>query len=927
MNHAGRFRLVWTPFLTKSGGAFRQAVGFVCPSSLGSGGEVSLWIGRKQYTSSLVELLSFPDQEGCYFLRIARPARPMRCRAVWRTAEGKTFRDTLLLEPARPVQVHTVFDFCWTTPLGTTADQGYDRKAMIQRLLDHFQTADKLTGDPRLVMKMPFYHLESALMDEELPVRIKERLVEYIGAGRVTWDLVPSLVDDELSDAESLCQLFYHARYLAESSRRPVPRTADISGMTAASASLGMAVTAAGGTMILMGGDEEALPLRVPPLFRWKLPDESMVLVHYLSSLETSLLPPVDWPWDHWLSIQRITDAKESGACQTLCEIEWIQRHFDFPRYRLGTMDDYADALIGRHGKKIPIVEGEFIEVREPVPTGDPRETAAERSRREDDTLADILRMLEGGFFRQFATSRQWADTSKVCRQLIESDGAGILDTGWHRFSTTRKARPTIPTGKHVLLFNALSWPRGGLVRLPESKLPAGPFALLDPTTKGVVHYERRRGYVEFIAPMVPACGYLALDIRETAGREQPGLFADWQERTLTLHTCDQSLMYNRVGGLARWHDRARSYQWCSDMAKHPLGSFLYERPDRQRLLEYARSVYRKCPPEWMDYLQGSKQKQPAEHGLAALGPARITSEVGPFSARITVEADGPARPTTGQPFSCRTSFTLYRGRPELYIHMALSSGPRDPGPEAGYAFFPFAGDEPCVLVNRILHTFQPSEYLAGRSNAARMFVHHGLRMEYTHAGINFFPLHTPMLGLGGPAAWRFDPAGSYKTGHVYAALMTTPPGLSPPTGKWSYDFVLQPTGNDQWDGGLARGGAELFRPLLASVVGDFKGHPGQSLLSVHPDKVHLLALQPATFAPGLMLRLWNSDVEPITARINLPVLRRGQELFGCDLLERPRRKIQVNKAGFANVKLGPQRMVTLLLAESRKRTMTEATD
>ena len=230
------------------------------------------------------------------------------------------------------------------------------------------------------------------------------------------------------------------------------------------------------------------------------------------------------------------------------------------------------------------------------------------------------------------------------------------------------------------------------------------------------------------------------------------------------------------------------------------------------------------------------------------------------------------------------------------------------------------------MLVNRVLHTFQPSEYLAGRSNAARMFVHHGLRVEYTHAGLNFFPLHTAMLGFDGPAAWRFDAKSNYKTGQVYATLLTTMPGRAAATGRWSYDFVLQPTGNDNWDGGLARGGAELFRPLLAAVVGEFKGRPSQSLLGIHPDRVQLTALQPATFAPGLMLRLWNSDVEPITARLSLPALRRGQELYSCDLMERTSRKIRVNKEGVAAVKLGPQQLVTLLLAENQRGPVTEST-
>ncbi|NLX13298.1 MAG: hypothetical protein GXY44_06535, partial [Phycisphaerales bacterium] len=852
-----------------------------------------------------------------YLFPIPRPTRPIRCRALWRTAEGKTFRDTFMLNPARPVHVHTVFDFQWTTNPETAANPRNEHKAMIERLLDCFQTADALTDGPRMVITIPFYHLESVLTDAKVPMSLKERLATYICAGRLTWNLIPNIGENEWASAEDQFQILYHARFLAGSFDRPVPQAATLGEMSTVSASLGMAVTAAGGAFILMGGDQEALPLRVPPLFWWKLPDESRVLVHYRAGSEESLLPPADWPWDHWLSVKSIEGSSVSDTQLPLSTIGWIGNHFDFPKYHLGTLDDYADVMRRRHGTQIPSIEGDFIATYEDSPTDKPSEAAEERSQRERETVADMLRTLEGELSRVFAQPRQWVDLSNVCHRLIDSKENEILDTGWYRISATRKARPTTRTGKHVILFNALSWPRSGLVRIPEKQLPSKAFALIDPTTKGSVLYERRSGYIEFIAPPVPACGYLALEIRETAGREQPGLFADWQESTQTLHTTNQSLMFHKAGGLARWHDRARSYQWCSDQAKYPLGSFLYERPNRERLRNYVRAAYRRCPTELVNYFEEPYEHQPAGHEITALGATRITTEVGPFSAQVIVETNGSARPTT-KPFACRTRFTLYRGRPELYVNLNLSAGPRAQGPEGGYAFFPFAGEEPCVLANRVLHTFQPSEYLAGRSNAARLFVHHGLRMEYIHAGVNFFPLHTAMLGLDGPAAWRFDPKGNYKTGHVYAALLTTKPGMAAVTGQWSYDFVLQPTGNDNWDGGLARGGAELFRPLLASVVGDFKGRSSQSLLNIHPDKVQLLSLQPATFAPGLMLRLWNSDVEPVTARLSLPVLRRGQELYSCDLMERTLRKIKVNKEGVAAVTLVPQQLLTLLLTEHR---------
>ena len=43
-------------------------------------------------------------------------------------------------------------------------------------------------------------------------------------------------------------------------------------------------------------------------------------------------------------------------------------------------------------------------------------------------------------------------------------------------------------------------------------------------------------------------------------------------------------LQFHKAGGLARWHDRARSTQWCSDAVEFPMGSYLYEMPGGKQL-------------------------------------------------------------------------------------------------------------------------------------------------------------------------------------------------------------------------------------------------------------------------------------------------------------------------------------------------------
>ena len=309
-------------------------------------------------------------------------------------------------------------------------------------------------------------------------------------------------------------------------------------------------------------------------------------------------------------------------------------------------------------------------------------------------------------------------------------------------------------------------------------------------------------------------------------------------------------------------------------------------------------------------------------------GPATVRADITPLSARVVVEANCPCRNVphrrSGNTRRYRTTFTLYRSQRELHVNVQLIGKRPTYAAEAGYAFFPFIGDNPFVLIDRIAQLVEPSEDLADGINAAHLAVHRGIRIEATYAGMNFYPLDTPLVAFGQPGAYRFDDDGEHETGVLYATLFNNCWGTNFAqwqSGDFSFDFVLQPTGNDEWDGGLAKGGAEVFRPLLATVTTGSKGRASRSLLAIDPDCVQLVTLKPADFSPGTVIRLWNADVDPVRARVTLAAVRRGDRLWRCDLLERStKRSIPISGEGEAVVRLKPNEIATLLLQPAAKR-------
>ncbi len=977
---ADRFELAWTPFLKKKDGKLLQAVAIVCPTVLGSGGEFTLHAGGVRRTVRPIDLLRYPQenreqtQPARYLWLIPRPDRPIRITAAWKTTLGQMYRDTITLSPARPMQVTVVFK--------THLDLGYTHRiadvirlyqtTFMEKLLDNLDRTAQRPPGRRFVWTLSTWLLEQCLDRKAVKPDHLRRFEKHIRDGSVAWGLMPFTTHSEFFGLEEMCRSLYAARRLAERFSRPVPTAAKMTDVPAHTMSLAMAFAAAGGRFFQVGTNPESAPPDVPPLFWWKLPDGNRILTHYHASYGTPLLPPETWPWDHWLAMQMTNDNVGPQNLETIDRLEWIAGHFDYPVCRTGRLEDFAEGIIHRHAGRLPGIDKECTDWWVYGIASNAGATAAARIDKERlpsvETLTTLAALNRNGTTSDAAvegirrayqslslyTEHTWGDHATDIRQLVPtgnlytnpllaSDAAPAPLDRWvaswdDKAQFARDARAATDAvesaavtdlarqfgggrGLGLALFNTVSWSRGGLVRFSDRRLPAREFELVDPTTGGLVDYERTPDGIEFIAPSVPPCGYLVLQIRQGRHRSRSGLAADWDTRNLTLHTNDTTLQFHNAGGLARWHDRARSSQWCSDKAEFPLGTYLYEMPGGERLRDFARQVHSNTWAETVGFFHRHDYTGMSQFGPVGGSRATVTPEITPLRMRVTVQADCPVRRVPGRRAGdarrYRTVFTMYRGSRDMHVQLSLVGKRATYAAEAGYGFFPFAGDEPWILVDRIAHQIQKAD-LAGRVNAAHMAVSRGVRIEFSHAGLNFYPLNAPLVGFGRPGAYSFDPDNHYRTGILYSTLFNNCWGTNFrqwQSGDFTFDYVLRPTGNDEWDGGLAQGGAEVFRPLLPALVTAPTGDFARTLLAIEPPSVQLVTLKPAECGSGTVLRLWNADVDPVKAILRLPFARRGDVLAECDLLERPtRRRALIRESGEVTVSLSSNQIATFLL-------------
>lgn len=982
MSIADSFRLVWTPFLKKQSGTMMQAVGLVCPPVLGSGGELGLRVGDWQQAARKIDLISYPehlhtlDKPRTYLWLVPRPRRPVAITALWRTSLGKSYRASLLLHPAEPREICVVFK--------THIDLGYTatfqevlrlyRTRLLEQLLENLdRTANRKAGR-RFIWMLSTWLLEQCLDPRRTRREYVRRLEHYIRAGQVVWGLMPFTTHSEFFGIEEMCRSIYAARRLAERYGVSVPQAAKMTDVPAHTSALAMAFAAAGGRFFQIGTNPDSRPPEVPPLFWWALPDGQRLLCHYHATYGTPLLPPQDWPWKNWLSVQMTSDNVGPQNLDLLDHMDWIEQHFDWPVCRTGRLEDFATAVEHDHGDELPVFGKELTDwwiygiasqagptalakrTKERLAAVETLATAAAMSQSKDMDAG--LRSLFVQAYEKLAlyTEHTWGDHSTDGRKLVPRDELYISKVfvrrqppppvdrwvaSWkHKagFATqacrlTDQAEADLvrslnagrrSTGgeRGVLLFNPLPWARTGAVRVADRGLPSGEFELLNPSDGTSVPYERRQGLLEFVSPLVPPCGYLYLEVRPVARRLRPGRVAEWSGGNLTLHTADESLQFHTAGGLIRWFDRARSMQWCHTDATHPLGAYLYEMPGGRKLNKFTHQVHTNCWEGTVGYFHRCDYDRMSQYGPLGGRKAVIRPEITSAYARVVVEADCPVRRAAGRRSGdCRgyrTTFTQYRDRRELHINLQLFGKRSSYAAEAGYAVFPINLPKPRIIVERISRLVVPARDLAPGCNAAVMAVHHGVRVEGRYAGMNLYPLDTPLVCFGGPGAYIFDSEHQYDNGVLYAMLFNNCWNTNFALwqeGDFSFDFVLQPTANDTGDGGLSRGGYEFHRPVTARVVSGFSGSPSRSLLMIDSASVQLVVLKPADFGPGVVLRLWNAHWETAQARLVFPEMRRPGSLRRCDLLERPSgRALRLSPAGEVTVTLKPHEIATYLL-------------
>jgi hypothetical protein len=576
---------------------------------------------------------------------------------------------------------------------------------------------------------------------------------------------------------------------------------------------------------------------------RWKLSDRAP-----MEEMERTIPRRLAWlerngyRYDTYLLMHSPGDNSDPmGAYRALLRIrEWNRKHPEL-QMKMSSAEDFFEYVIANHGKSLTEARGdaaghwELVKLGAPEASSRMRETASLLPATEG--LATAATLLHGVPYPKFDFADAWRELLTY-HEHTAGAGAGWpgyytrWQTDWSNaahyaaamsgYSNTRQlfdkavARLTGTSGifdpahkgsdneATVLVYNGLSWPRGGPVvvsKLPRS-LKEGPLEVVDRLSGQVLPCENVPGterHLLFQSMPVPAMGYRLYSIRKgPAHHASSGDFAI-------------EVKWNNEGWISSIRDSKTGIEAVDTGSETPFGGILVSGDGGEHERKYS-----------------------LRPGTLAAAPA-ITD--GPVSRRVeAARKDTPLR---------RTVVTLYRGAP--YVDLAFEIDLRAlPDDGLRYAIaFPIKSEQSFIdgagMVYRV-----PQDLLPGGGAPQYTpvnFVHHRLNQEHgiTLANRDAFLYRPDRLFL---VAWEGLVTETRDEGKQ-RLFRTEPRGSNVQT--FRFRLAIQGESKADWK----KFGSELNLPLDASVIPGSGVAPERSFLAVTHPRVEVTAFKPAEHQPG----------------------------------------------------------------------------
>ena len=303
-------------------------------------------------------------------------------------------------------------------------------------------------------------------------------------------------------------------------------------------------------------------------------------------------------------------------------------------------------------------------------------------------------------------------------------------------------------SGRRIVVFNPLPWPRDGEVDLPWS----GPVtALSDVASRKTIAAAAGGGRLRFVAKNLPPLGYRTYvpSPRAPRGHVAPHATAQCLENERLRVTLDPARC-----GIRSIVDKRSGRELVNLQSRYALGQYLYERFDADQNARFTHA-YVVSPTSGEMISHGKPGLPPASQCPYAAATAHdaaveIHSDAVAATALLKAAPGGILRDAT------QLRVTLYAGVPCLDLEWSITAKTPDPWPEGGWLCFPLRADDPTFHLARLGNIVNPAKDLVPGSNHEIFCLNGGLLVQGPDANrTGICPIDAQLVSLEHPGLWR----------------------------------------------------------------------------------------------------------------------------------------------------------------------------
>lgn len=535
---------------------------------------------------------------------------------------------------------------------------------------------------------------------------------------------------------------------------------------------------------------------------------------------------------------------------------------------------------------------------------------------------------------------REVAKVRELRRKLVALEQA-VVEHGWplngaepSDFALARKIAPlTDAAYEQLLLFGEHTW---GLDVKSTIKRAYGidfecarstePYRRLESSWAAKADYVRRAEelYLQALSAASDLVPGIAVEDEPLEYRERNPPPDD--ERDYVIDTSQFRVEVDPVaGGIVSLVDKSTGRDWVDPAGAEPFGGYRYDLYSAADIGEFMRA-YGLYFQDWFVQDFG-KAGYPEDLPHAAAYARNFSlSKVRAGGKQSILLANGQlaAIDRSGVPLPAQwvsIKITLDEHSPYIDLEYSVTGKQATPLAESTVVPFPLNLPKPTFRLGQVGSVIDPAREIRAGANRHLWCVDNWLDASDDRVGLAILPVDMPLVSIGDPGIYRFDPHHVPSEPLVYAHLSNTQWGTNFPQwleGNFTWRVRLSPHAGD-WRLGLASRAtnAELSKRVSATnkmlMNGGFAGFTQQS---VEPGTIlTLLGMRPRHDSAGVIVRYSDPMGMPRTSTFSFagPV----SAVWRCDLMERPVERLELDRqADRTRVEmfLAPHAIVTLLV-------------